>query len=590
MAPEQAEASREAITTAVDVHALGAILYELLAGRPAFRAGTVLETLRLVREEEPARPRLVNSQIDRDLETIVLRCLEKAPSRRYASAAALADDLDRWLAGVPIHARPASVPERLVKWARRKPTFAALLLVGIVAVSASALAIGGLVAWNRENSRRRQAEELFDRSAQDRRQLEGDLLFRPDPRGGTGPRSPRRRQGRTSAGRMPAALAELGVAAPDAALHPEVRVIQGHTAFVCASDFAPDTSILRCRDDVLPGSIWDVSADAPLYHRTLTAASGSRRIRGLDGTAYGLTFDRAGICLATADPEGIVKVWNVVTGKMTHLVRAHRGWAYGVAFSPDGARLATAGEDGMVRIWDIGPASGDSGRALQALAGHDGPVFGIAFSPDGGRVASAGSDGTVRIWEPARTGSETVSVLRGHKGEVIGVAFRPDGKQLASGGADRNVRIWDASTGRELTSFSAATHRINALAYNPAGTRLAVGSHDRSVAIWDAATYQCLIDYPGHSAPVLYVGFSPGGKVLASASQDATIKVWDPIRRLECSSCASSRPSRGKRSRPIVGPRSPRGGWAGWRSPRRETSSRPRARRKPLRPGTAMAE
>src|SRR5262249_15036721 len=146
MAPEQAEGTREAITTAVDIHALGAILYELLTGRPPFRAETVLETLRLVREEEPARLRTLNPRIDRDLETVVLKCLEKAPSRRYASAETLADDLDLWLAGKPIHARPASVPERLVKWARRRPTIAALLLIGIVAVASSALAIGGVGA------------------------------------------------------------------------------------------------------------------------------------------------------------------------------------------------------------------------------------------------------------------------------------------------------------------------------------------------------------------------------------------------------------------------------------------------------------
>jgi WD40 repeat protein len=529
MAPEQAEGMREAITTAVDIHALGAILYELLTGRPPFRAGTVLETLRLVREEEPARPRSINPRLDRDLETIVLKCLEKAPSRRYASAEALAEDLDLWLTGKPIHARPASVPERLLKWARRRPAIAALLLIGLVAVASSTLAIGGLLAWNRESDRRHRAElRLVEKGLEYERIKAEDyfarILAADQALAGHDP---------DRAGRLleecPPELRGWEWRHLSRRLHPERLVIQGHTAFICASEYAPGNGQVYCEADVLPGSVWDILRDTPHARRTATAASATRRVRGLDGTAYGVAFDRSGTRLATAGAEGVVKVWNVVTGKMTHLISAHRGWAMGVAFSPDGARLATAGEDRMVRIWDVGPKSGDGARMVGELAGHDGQVFGVAFSPDGARVASAGADGTIRVWEPARAGADAVIVLRGHRREVMCVAFHPDGVRVASGGADRRVRMWDSTTGRELASFDAETdHRINAIAYDPAGTRLAVGSHDRSVAIWDATALRPLVDYPGHSGPVLYVGFSPGGKVLASASQDATIKLWDP--------------------------------------------------------------
>jgi TolB-like protein/predicted Ser/Thr protein kinase len=145
MAPEQAAGKTRELTATADVYGLGAVFYQLLTGQPPFAGGTTYETIRLVMETEPRRPSLWNRKIDRDLETICLKCLEKDSQKRYQTAEAFAEDLERWLKHEPIRARPSNVFMRTRKWARRNPATA--VLVPSLAALVAAL---GVIFWNVE--------------------------------------------------------------------------------------------------------------------------------------------------------------------------------------------------------------------------------------------------------------------------------------------------------------------------------------------------------------------------------------------------------------------------------------------------------
>jgi serine/threonine protein kinase/tetratricopeptide (TPR) repeat protein len=145
MAPEQAVGNNAGVTSATDIYGLGAVLYQLLTGHPPFAGGTTYETVRLVLDTEPRQPRLWNPKIDRDLATICLKCLDKDPQRRYSSALALAEDLERWLKHEPIRARRTGIFTRGRKWVRRNPT-SALLVASLVALG---VAIGAMI-WKSE--------------------------------------------------------------------------------------------------------------------------------------------------------------------------------------------------------------------------------------------------------------------------------------------------------------------------------------------------------------------------------------------------------------------------------------------------------
>jgi serine/threonine protein kinase len=164
MAPEQAAASRADVGAPADIHALGAILYELLTGRPSFQGTSALETLDQVRGQKPVPPRRLNPKIPRDLETIALKCLEKNPSRRYASAEALADDLNRFLEGRPIKARPVSPIEHAWRWCRRQPVIAALAATVLLMLIGSFL--GTLALLRRSEAQRSRSEANYEVASQ----------------------------------------------------------------------------------------------------------------------------------------------------------------------------------------------------------------------------------------------------------------------------------------------------------------------------------------------------------------------------------------------------------------------------------------
>ena len=581
MSPEQAEGRVDQLGPTSDVYSLGAMLYTMLSGRAPFEYiwCEVTALLDRVKLGEFPPPRKVNPRVPRALEAVCLKAMATRPEDRYATASALAEDIERWLADEPVAAYREPMLPRLSRWARQhKPIVAgaaALLVTAVVALSMGVILVGReqsrtekqrRLAIAKSDEATQKAEMLRRRDAvsrvnlayreylDDNVALADDLLAGcpDDLRSWEWPYA--RRLGHSDLKTWTDSSRGLDVwcvaFAPDGTriatgTGPWFQVGEDRTGELVVRDIRTGAVVFASRG--LAGAVQALAYSPD--GRTIAAAHGfagkgqgsvlmlldadtGKPIWQADETGtqiLSLAFAPDGRTIATgcghfndSSTIGYARLRDAKTGgALGRSISGAPGGVSSLAFAPDGRQLALASRE-VADLWDV---SGPDPTIAHRLRGHVNFVYAVAFSPDGRRLATAGWDKTIRIWD--RETGRLLDTLVGHRGFVRGLAFSPDGNQLVSGSEDKSVRRWDLAGGGENAAFHGHTGFVHCVAFGPDGTLAASGSLDGTVKLWPAAAPDSQVTFRNSAGWVGTLAFAPDGQRIASA-HNGNIRIWDP--------------------------------------------------------------
>jgi WD40 repeat protein len=502
IAPEQAT-GQKGLTTAADIYSLGAIIYELLTARPPFVGQSIIETLRLASENTPERPSSLAQNIPKDLETICLKCLEREPASRYPSASALATDLENWIEGRPILARPVGAAEQLWRWARRNPLPAALIASIAMLLAATAM-VATVSAVRIEES------------------LYSALIAQAKAARTTG-----------RSGQRSEALEALRRAAK---IHPSDDVVNEAVAAMALADIKIDQS-WKIGTSSRPPRAFNASLD----HLVDEIEPGVLRILHLQGkepievgrlsetNAPRIEFitHSGGDLIAVRHAGGLIKVWNTKTPKKLYNLSgfptgAKATWyAFDCSFSPDGRKLALGSPSGGAVIFDVSTGAEMARLETSLVPGC------LAFSPDGSQLALGSYKGSdLQIWDLSKRELKgTLSI----PGPAYHIAWSPDGHMIGVGSSDMNAYVLDAGRGQLLGVCRGHRQEVTQVIFSRDNDRLITTGRDVTVRIWSltASTQSGKAVDPPAFAQEVYLpahGGEPSLRLSASGAQLGLLK------------------------------------------------------------------